>query len=60
MKYMIILMMVLFVSCADVINFIDEYGTVEEESGAGYSYNMPHGVYDLEICLFVYLHEVCF
>ena len=48
MRYMIILTMVLFVSCADVINFIDEYGTVEEESGAEYSYTMPHGVRDLE------------
>ena len=48
MKYMTILMMVLFVSCADVINFIDEYGTVEEESGAEYNYTMPRGVRDLE------------
>lgn len=48
MRYIFILMMLLFVSCADVINFIDEYGTVEEESGAEYSYTMPREVYDLE------------
>lgn len=48
MKYMTILMVILFVSCADVMNFIDEYGTVEEESSINYEYNMPHGVYDLK------------